>query len=83
MTNTEVSLDQLKGMNVGFLLAFLLGGCTSKKDDKKDDKKRIKKPELTLVCQSLSANQAPLVNILLNPTQTAQIIPVKSKEGDC
>ena len=38
MTNTELSLDQLKGVNGGFLLAFLFGGCDDNKDNKKDDK---------------------------------------------
>jgi|TARA_B100000073_G_scaffold308087_1_gene278871 hypothetical protein len=65
MTNTELSLDQLKGMNGGFLFVFLLGGCTDKKDDKKDGKKKDQKTWVDIgssasICQSGSSHQHPL-----------------------
>ena len=65
MANTELTLDQLKGINGGFLLVFLLGGCADKKDDQKNDKKNDKKTWVDIgsaaaICKSGSSHENPL-----------------------
>ena len=57
MTNTELTLDQLKGINGGFLLAFaLLAGC----GDKDDKKTWIDKMSEVAICESGESHPHPI-----------------------
>ena len=74
MTNTELSLEQLKGISGGFLIALLLGGCGDKKDEKKDDKKTtwVDIGSSAAICQSGSDHQHPLYPDANCPDNTNQ-----------
>ena len=61
MTNTELSLEQLKGISGGFLLALLLDACSDDKDKKKDDDKTtwIDIGSSAAICKSGSDHKHP------------------------
>ena len=59
MTNTELSLDQLKGINGGFLLALLLG-CGDKDDKKKKNDTVIDTLSKIAICKSGEDHEHPL-----------------------
>ena len=70
MTNTELSLEQLKGISGGFLLALLLGGCGDKKDDDKTTWVDI--GSSAAICQSGSDHPHPLYPDANCPDNTNQ-----------